>query len=77
MQQGSDPWAAAGYLGMSVQVLIQTYGHHHPDFQAQAAEAIVSKSRLRNLPKTTGRMLTAQKENVSAYPTVTPQIYRK
>ncbi|WP_246673883.1 tyrosine-type recombinase/integrase [Mesorhizobium sp. B2-3-13] len=77
MQRGSDPWAAAGYLGMSVQVLIQTYGHHHPDFQAQAAEAIVSKSRLPNIPKNTVSMRAAQKENISAYPTVTPQIYRK
>ena len=77
MQQGSDPWAAAGFLGMTVQVLIQTYGHHHPDFQAEAAEAIVSKSRSRNLRKNTVRTPAAQKENISAYPTVTPQKRRK
>ena len=28
MQLGTDPWEAAGYLGMSVKVLIDTYGHH-------------------------------------------------
>ncbi|WP_192248842.1 hypothetical protein [Mesorhizobium silamurunense] len=35
---------------MTVDMLIQTYGHHHPDFQADAADAIVSKARSRNLP---------------------------
>lgn len=42
MQAGTDPWAAAGFLGMTVDVLIDTYGHHHPDFQAEAAEKITS-----------------------------------
>jgi integrase len=28
MQLGTDPWEAAGYLGMSVKVLIDTYGLH-------------------------------------------------
>jgi hypothetical protein len=30
MQRGADPWQAAGYLGMSLDVLLNTYGHHHP-----------------------------------------------
>jgi hypothetical protein len=30
MQKGADPWQAAGYLGMSLEVLLNTYGHHHP-----------------------------------------------
>jgi len=51
MQGGADPWTAAGYLGMSVEVLIETYGHHHPDFQVGAAEAITSKSKQRFMPK--------------------------
>ena len=25
-------WTAAGYLGMTVEVLERTYGHHHPDY---------------------------------------------
>lgn len=33
MQSGEDLWKAAGYLGMSPQVLINVYGHHHPDHQ--------------------------------------------
>ncbi|MES0059515.1 tyrosine-type recombinase/integrase [Mesorhizobium sp. M0041] len=68
MQQGSDPWAAAGFLGMTVEMLIQTYGHHHPDFQAEAAEAIVSKSRSRSLPKNVVRMPEAQTTNTPAGP---------
>jgi integrase len=38
MQAGVDPWEAAGYLGMSMKTLEDTYGHHHPDWQKQAAE---------------------------------------
>lgn len=38
MQQGIDLWEAAGALGMSVKMLEDTYGHHHPDFQKKAAE---------------------------------------
>ena len=37
MQQGVDRWEAAGYLGMSVETLKKVYGHHHPDFQRNAA----------------------------------------
>jgi integrase len=38
MQRGDDPWKAAGFLGMSVQVLQSTYGHHHPDWQGEVSE---------------------------------------
>lgn len=43
MQAGVDLWDAASFLGMTVQQLEATYGHHHPDFQTQAAEALTSK----------------------------------
>lgn len=43
MQAGVDPWEASGFLGMTPEVLMNTYGHHHPDFQAEAAEKITSK----------------------------------
>lgn len=43
MQAGVDLWEAASFLGMTVQQLEATYGHHHPDFQAQAAEALTAK----------------------------------
>ncbi len=32
-------WEVANALGMSLQVLISTYGHHHPDWQKGAANA--------------------------------------
>jgi len=38
MQKGVDPWEASGHLGMSVKTLTSVYGHHHPDFQKEAAE---------------------------------------
>jgi integrase len=40
MQLGVDLWDAASFLGMTVQQLEATYGHHHPDFQYGAAEAL-------------------------------------
>ncbi len=43
MQLGVPIWQAAGYLGMSVQTLERTYGHHHPDYMRGAAEAITMK----------------------------------
>ena len=38
MQAGIDPWEAASALGMTIQMISQHYGHHHPDFQKRAAE---------------------------------------
>lgn len=43
MQLGVDIWEAAGYLGMSEQVLRDVYGHHHPDFMRNAADKITRK----------------------------------
>jgi integrase len=45
MQEGADEWEAAGYLGMSVEVLRNTYGHHHPNFMKGATDAITSKKK--------------------------------
>jgi integrase len=39
MQNGTDLWQAAGWLGMTVEQLEENYGHHHPDFQNEAAQA--------------------------------------
>jgi integrase len=39
MQARTDPYEAAGYLGMSVETLMDTYGHHHVDYQQHAAKA--------------------------------------
>jgi integrase len=32
MQNGADIWSAAGFLGMSPELVEKTYGHHHPDY---------------------------------------------
>ena len=48
MQNGVDLWDAAGFLGMTVQQLETTYGHHHPDFQREAAEALGGQNGERN-----------------------------
>ncbi|MGY2051921.1 tyrosine-type recombinase/integrase [Methylobacterium sp. JK268] len=44
MQNGTDLWEAAGYLGMTVETLERVYGHHHPAHQKQAAANIVRKA---------------------------------
>jgi integrase len=44
MQAGVDPFEAAGYLGMSVETLLEVYGHHHPAFQEKAAKATGRRS---------------------------------
>ena len=45
MQRGVPIWEAAGFLGMSPEVLQATYGHHHPDHLQGAAAAIGQKTR--------------------------------
>jgi hypothetical protein len=43
MQNGTPTWEAAGYLGMSEQMLKDVYGHHHPAFMRNAAANITRK----------------------------------
>ena len=38
VQAGVSLWQAAGALGMTVKTLESTYGHHHPDWQRDAAD---------------------------------------
>ncbi len=40
MQAGADRWAACGFLGMTMDMLETTYGHHHPDHMRSAVEAL-------------------------------------
>lgn len=40
MQGGTDLWQASGFLSMSMETLQRVYGHHHPDYQREAAENI-------------------------------------
>lgn len=43
MQRRTEKWAAAGFLGMSMETLERVYGHHHPDHQRSAVEAMERK----------------------------------
>ncbi|WP_425906287.1 tyrosine-type recombinase/integrase [Nitrobacter sp. TKz-YC02] len=55
MQNGIPIWEAAGYLGMSPEVLNEHYAHHSPDHLRGAASAIVGKaSTTGKPPKPTG-----------------------
>lgn len=38
MQAGAKPWEIEGFLGMTQETLERVYGHHHPDYQLNAAE---------------------------------------
>ena len=40
MRKGADRWQAAGYLGMTMDMLESVYGHHHPDHMRSAVEAL-------------------------------------
>jgi integrase len=46
MQAGVSLWQAAGFLAMSEKTLREVYGHHHPDFLREAAEAIGKRPQL-------------------------------
>lgn len=45
LQRGADLWDAASFFGTSVQTIERTYGHHHPDHQSTAVQAMERKSR--------------------------------
>jgi hypothetical protein len=49
MKAGVDKWEAAGFLGMSVEMLDHVYGHHHPDHLRTAAHAIGYRRRRQSL----------------------------
>jgi integrase len=40
MQAGAEPFQSAGFLGMSLETLLRTYGHHHPAHSAGVHAAI-------------------------------------
>lgn len=43
LQAGVTPWDAANYFGMTVKMIEDVYGHHHPDFQKDIAGRIGRK----------------------------------
>jgi integrase len=56
MQNGSTLTEASDYLGMTEQVLRDTYYHQHPDFQAEAAARITAKKPVDRAPSNVVRM---------------------
>lgn len=48
MQNGADLWQAAAFLGMTVEMLERVYGHHHPDFQSDAASRVTAPGQNRD-----------------------------
>lgn len=48
MKEGTDLWNASGLLGMDPETLKKHYGHHHPDFQEDAAKRLTGQYRGRN-----------------------------
>ena len=45
MQRGVPIWQAAGYLGMSAEMIERTYGHHHPDYSAPPRRPLPRNNR--------------------------------
>jgi len=45
MQGGADPWKAADFFGMTIEVLMRTYGHHHPAHSADVHAAFSANRR--------------------------------
>ena len=43
MQSGADPYRAAGFFGMSIQIIQRVYGHHHPDYQRDIGDAVTGR----------------------------------
>jgi integrase len=62
MQNGADLWQAAGFLGMTVEMLQERYGHHHPDFQRETADAITNRTlgQIRDRNSVNKRALASQ-----------------
>ena len=44
MQNGADPYDAAAFFGMSLDILQRVYGHHHPDHQRGVGEALTRRT---------------------------------
>ena len=63
MQRGVPIWEAAGFLGMSPEVLQDTYGHHHPDYLQGAASAITQKERYVSVAETVVNLTGGRNQN--------------
>jgi hypothetical protein len=55
MQAGVEKWEAAGFLGMTVEMIDRVYGHHHPHHLRNAARAIGYRPRVSLVDPLVGR----------------------
>ena len=65
MQNGADLWETAGFLGMTVEMLEGRYGHHHPAFQREAADAITNRRPGQDRDRNTVNKLKLTRTNVA------------
>ena len=69
MQAGVDKCEAAGFLGMTVEMLDRVYGHQHPDYLRKAARRLGYGRRRQSLAETlagrrTRRPLSSQRAEI-------------
>ncbi len=50
MQNGGDAWKIAGYLGMSLETLVNNYGHHSPEHLDGAGDVIAHRNKAKITP---------------------------
>lgn len=68
MQAGVDLWEAAGFLGMTVEMLSQRYGHHHPAHLERAKNsfsAAARHTRRHTLPSTEREQSASNVRNIA------------
>jgi integrase len=68
MQAGVDMWEAAGFLGMTVEMLSQRSGHHHPTHMERAKNsfsAAARHTRRHTLPSTEQEQTSSNVRNIS------------
>jgi integrase len=44
MQNSADPYAAADFFGMTLEILQRVYGHHHPDHHKGVGDALTGRT---------------------------------
>lgn len=67
MQAGTDPWEAAGFLGMTVETLMSRYGHHHPDYLSGARGAFSRHRNRHRNAATEGEQRTSNVTKIAEY----------
>lgn len=63
MQNGAETWEAAGFLGMSQQMVEKVYAHHHPEYQRDAANRLATGRKRPNVSPMNAPKNRGQKQN--------------